>query len=354
MLFSSDDSATLKQYRALGLRQLLVKPVLPSDLFNACLAALGVPSADLDQVSAPPAPQPGGASGGPLEILLAEDHAINQILALRLLERQGHRVTVAPTGRQVLAQLDQRPFDVVLMDLQMPEMSGFEVTAAIRQRERQTGAHVPIIAVTAHALPGDRKRCLDAGMDGYLAKPMQADQLLALLEPIRRGKAPPPCAQPGTTPAPLAAPAPGAGNGDSGRVADPERGVPAALPDAADPDRAFMRKSAGNDLNLLAHVLGTFQTESRALTAALRAASDRRDAPAVAGTAHTIKGCVANFGARAGRQAALAVEDAARAGDWARVERAIDALEAELERLRVALPRTVEQMRASEPVSQTP
>jgi PAS domain S-box-containing protein len=117
-----------------------------------------------------------------LRILLAEDNAINQKIASRLLEKAGHHVTLAPDGRQALVALDRENFDVVLMDVQMPEMDGFETTAAIRARERDNGKRLPIIAMTAHAMQGDRERCMAAGMDGYIAKPIQARELIELLK----------------------------------------------------------------------------------------------------------------------------------------------------------------------------
>ncbi len=122
-----------------------------------------------------------------LRILLAEDNAINQKIACHVLEKQGHYVTVAADGRQALSVLDQARFDVVLMDVQMPEMDGFETTAAIRARERGTGVHLPIIAMTAHAMKGDRERCIAAGMDSYISKPLEIKELIELLEKFSVG-----------------------------------------------------------------------------------------------------------------------------------------------------------------------
>jgi CheY-like chemotaxis protein len=117
-----------------------------------------------------------------LHVLLAEDNAVNQKVASRFLEKEGHHVTLASDGRQALAALDRENFDVVLMDVQMPEMDGFEATAIIRAGERDTGKRLPIIAMTAHAMKGDRERCLAAGMDSYIAKPITASELIELLE----------------------------------------------------------------------------------------------------------------------------------------------------------------------------
>jgi two-component system, sensor histidine kinase and response regulator len=119
-----------------------------------------------------------------LRILLAEDNAVNQKIATRVLEKNGHHVTAAADGRLALAALDRAPFDVVLMDVQMPGMDGFEATAVIRGRERQTGSHLPIIAMTAHAMPGDRERCIAAGMDSYIAKPLKIAELIELLDKL--------------------------------------------------------------------------------------------------------------------------------------------------------------------------
>ncbi len=120
----------------------------------------------------------------PLQVLLAEDSLVNQKLAVGLLEKHGHTVVVANDGREAVAALETRNFDLVLMDVQMPEMDGFEATAAIRAREQQTGTHIPIIAMTAHAMKGDRERCLEAGMDDYVAKPIRAKQLFETIEAL--------------------------------------------------------------------------------------------------------------------------------------------------------------------------
>jgi two-component system sensor histidine kinase/response regulator len=118
----------------------------------------------------------------PLRLLLVEDNVVNQRLALRLLEKQGHMVFVAGDGAKALEALERDRFDVVLMDVQMPVMDGVEATAAIREKEKATGEHVPIIAMTAHAMAGDRQRFLETGMDGYVSKPVHSQELFEAIE----------------------------------------------------------------------------------------------------------------------------------------------------------------------------
>jgi two-component system sensor histidine kinase/response regulator len=117
-------------------------------------------------------------------VLLAEDNTVNQTLAVRLLEKRGYSVIVASDGRAAVEAFEKDQFDVVLMDIQMPGMDGFEATAAIREKEKLTGGHIPIIAMTAHALKGDQERCLSAGMDSYLSKPIRTSELFSRIESV--------------------------------------------------------------------------------------------------------------------------------------------------------------------------
>src|SRR5262249_47606265 len=148
-----------------------------SELFDAIMTTLGVAArrAEPAATAAVLADRPGR------QILLAEDNAVNQRLVVRLLEKAGQQVRVAGTGREAVALLEQQPFDLILMDVQMPDLDGLEATAVIRRKEEATGGHIPIVAMTAHAMKGDRERCLAAGMDGYIAKPVQAHELYEIL-----------------------------------------------------------------------------------------------------------------------------------------------------------------------------
>jgi CheY-like chemotaxis protein len=172
-------------YAAVATARVLVKPAIPSDLCAACDEALGFGAkhglARLDAALRPSAERP---ITSPLSILLAEDNQVNQRFACKVLSKAGHRVTVASDGEQAFSQASAEPFDVILMDVQMPVVGGFEATARIREHERTHNLQrTPILALTAHALEGDRRRCLDGGMDDYLSKPFRADQLL---EKVRR------------------------------------------------------------------------------------------------------------------------------------------------------------------------
>ncbi|MFO0902407.1 MAG: response regulator [Pirellulales bacterium] len=176
MLTSSDRTGDLELCRQLGIAAHLIKPVKPSELLDAAVRVLA-PEPATDEVEALPSPTPRRS----LRILLAEDSLVNQRLAIALLAKQGHQVAVANNGREAVEMSEREPFDVMLLDVQMPEMDGFEATAAIRTRESNGAARLPIIALTAHAMKGDRERCLEAGMDDYLSKPVRADELAAAI-----------------------------------------------------------------------------------------------------------------------------------------------------------------------------
>jgi CheY-like chemotaxis protein len=183
MLTSVGQRGDAARCRELGIAAYLVKPIVQSQLLDAILNVLGTKAEQ-----AHPAPlvtrhslREGHRS---LRVLLAEDNAVNQVLASRLLEKQGHTVVVAGDGRKALEALEKQKFDLVVMDVSMPEMDGFEAAAAIRAKEGRTGSHIPIIAMTAHAMKGDRERCLAAGMDAYISKPIQASELFQAIKTL--------------------------------------------------------------------------------------------------------------------------------------------------------------------------
>jgi signal transduction histidine kinase/CheY-like chemotaxis protein/HPt (histidine-containing phosphotransfer) domain-containing protein len=300
LLTTADLTGNVGRCRRLGIAGHLIKPIRPSDLLDAVLTALSgsVPRAVKPRrAAAPPPARPARR----LNVLLAEDHAVNRMLAVRLLEREGHRVTVVNNGREALAAWEGGRFDVVLMDVQMPEVDGFEATAAIRARERDTGGRQPIIALTAHALKGDRDRCLEAGMDGYVPKPIRPEELFAALAAV-------------VAPAEVDGPTPGG---------------------AIDRDAALA--SVGGDRALLADLVRVFEEESPQRLAAVRDAITRRDGAAVALNAHALKGALGTLGARPAADAAWRLEQLGRAGALDQLEPACRSLEQELARLPQAL-----------------
>jgi CheY-like chemotaxis protein len=169
--------------RELGVSACLNKPIKRSDLLDVITQVLA-PRVREPNIHLPVPPHALGKSSPALTILLAEDNRVNQTLAIRLLEKRGHRVVLAETGRAVLAAVEKQTFDLVLMDMQLPEMDGLEATRAIRQKERISGKHLPIIAMTANAMKGDRERCIESGMDGYVAKPVSAQDLFVAIEAV--------------------------------------------------------------------------------------------------------------------------------------------------------------------------
>ncbi|MGD0694031.1 MAG: response regulator [Terriglobia bacterium] len=186
MLTSAGARGDAARCRELGISAYLTKPIRKAELLQAIMTALGKRQKEADRPVLVTRHSLREARRG-LRILLAEDNAVNQMLAVRLLEKRGYSVAVANNGREALAILEGAAFsgfDAVLMDVQMPEMDGFEATAAIRAKEKPLGKHLPIIAMTAHAMKGDEERCLAAGMDGYVSKPVRADELFANIEKL--------------------------------------------------------------------------------------------------------------------------------------------------------------------------
>src|SRR6185436_4600264 len=195
MLSSSARQGDADRCRDLGVSAYLMKPIDADALVDAIVRAIESAARKaakpLDFATARPhpaekiaAPEPASLTDEPRHVLLAEDNLVNQRVAAGLLTRRGHRVTVVENGKQALEALDKTAFDLVLMDLQMPEMGGLEATAAIRTRERKSGGHLRIVAMTAHAMSGDRERCLAAGMDDYLSKPVDQTRLFAAVEQV--------------------------------------------------------------------------------------------------------------------------------------------------------------------------
>jgi two-component system, sensor histidine kinase and response regulator len=310
MLSSSDRRADSTRCKELGIATYLTKPVKQSELLDAILTAVGTLPSPAPAAAAPGGPhEPPRESARPLRILLAEDNAVNQKLAVRLLEKQGHTVAVADTGAAALAALEHATFDLLLMDLQMPEMDGFEATALIRTREKTTGRRLPIVAMTAHAMKGDRERCLGAGMDGYISKPIHAQELFETIANL-----PPRAAR-------AEQPSPGRGPGEA----------------FFDPAAALARLN--NDPDLLQELAKTFLDDAPRMLQDVREAVADDDAPKLQRCAHSLKGAVAIFAEGGAYRAALALETLGRSANLAHAAETLAILEKELQRLYPALAR---------------
>jgi two-component system, sensor histidine kinase and response regulator len=184
MLSSAMPAGAIARCNELGVAGYFMKPVSQPELLSAILTAIG--SAPQREPIADAAPSVSPPSR--LSILLAEDNVVNRAVAAAILERRGHSLVHAVNGREAVEAAAREAFDLIFMDVQMPEMDGLEATSRIREAEQATGRHTPIAAMTAHAMAGDRERCLAAGMDEYISKPLNKAELLALLERISAGR----------------------------------------------------------------------------------------------------------------------------------------------------------------------
>ena len=182
MLSSAGQSGDVARCRELGISAYLIKPVRQADLFRAICKAMQASPEPAEAAGIPK--QERGSAGPRMRVLLAEDNVVNQKIAVRLLEKRGYEVVLAANGSEAVEASEHAEFDVILMDIQMPDMDGYEATAAIRAREYGTDKHVRIIAMTAHALKGDEEQCLAAGMDEYLSKPVRPAELYAAIERV--------------------------------------------------------------------------------------------------------------------------------------------------------------------------
>jgi len=321
ILTSGEHPDDLARARQLRIAAYLTKPVRRCELRNSIAAAMAgsayparleLRGAVKPPLRPPPAPVPINGRRN-LQILLAEDVEVNRMVACGILERAGHTVKVAHNGSGVAPLLAAHSFDVVLMDIQMPVMDGFQATAAIREAEKLTGAHLPVIAMTAHAMEGYKEKCLAAGMDGYLTKPIQKDLLLKALAEIRIA--------PGEDP--------------SGR-AEPAQPQP---PADGRFDPAELMERLTDDEELARLVAGSFLEAMPGQLAALANAIADSDAQATRRAAHSIKGAAASMGCVAVRDLALKVEKMGESGDLAQASEVTPEVTAAFEAVRPAIQR---------------
>jgi two-component system sensor histidine kinase/response regulator len=307
MLSSADRATFARRCEGLDLAGFLEKPVSATGLREALADALGLPSQSAESARRG---RSSIARRG-LRVLVAEDTPANQKLVLAILSRRGHSVSLASNGRDAIDQFQSRPFDVAVMDVQMPTMDGLQATSAIRRLEAADGTRLPIIALTAHALPGDRDRCLAAGADAYLAKPIDAARLLDLVEELAARRMPSESPATGTLEG---------SNGDqrklvaSNTMADEGRTIDMRAP----------LERMGGDRSLLDQLARMFLEDSPGLLGAAATALGRKQAADLQRAAHSLKGLASNFDAHAAASAALRVEELARDG---KLDEAAGALE---------------------------
>jgi signal transduction histidine kinase/DNA-binding response OmpR family regulator len=306
LLTSASTPSDVQRCRELEISNYLSKPIKQSELFDAIVTAMAEHSQKPDRWERASASiQPSERS---LRVLLAEDNPVNQTLAMRILERLGHKVQVVNDGKEAIGQAQAEDFDLIFMDVQMPEMDGLEATIAIRSAEAGTGRHVPIVAMTAHAMKGDREKCLNAGMDGYLSKPIRIDELKQAI--IEVEKARDMSQSPGQTFRAI--------------------GQLELLLDSVMGDRA-----------LLVEMAELWLTDSEKQERQIREGVDSGDAMMIQRAAHALKGSVGTFQASAAMEAAKQLEMCAKDADLVAAKKVFERLSTQIDLVRQDLRRLI-------------
>ncbi len=300
-----------KQMQEIGFSAYLTKPVKSSQLYDCLVKVVGSQSRAPEEGSVPIITRHSlkEESQGKIRLLLAEDNIINQKVALGILGKIGYRADVAVNGQEVLAALEKAPYDLILMDVQMPEMDGFEATAAIRQKEKEMGRHIPIIAMTAHAMKGDRELCLEKGMDDYVSKPIQAKDLSSA---INRQLVKITLPQPEVPP----------GDGSDGKAVF---------------DKKILLNRLEGDEELFKEIVKTFLDDAPLQIEKLKQALNEEDLNQLEKQAHTLKGAAMNIGGKALQPVAYALEIAGKNSDLNRARPLVQELDKEFESLKKAL-----------------
>jgi signal transduction histidine kinase/CheY-like chemotaxis protein/HPt (histidine-containing phosphotransfer) domain-containing protein len=332
MLSSAAQAADAQRFHQLGGAAYLTKPVKQSELLDAITSAL-MPTSNKPVLDSAPQPPQRAAepTSGTLQILMAEDNPVNQRVALGILQKRGHQVTAVENGKQALDALRTQRFDLVLMDIQMPEMDGFEATHAIRESEQQSGAHIPIVAMTARAMKGDRDLCLSSGMDGYVSKPVNPKELVATIESL----AMPSCPANEKPPASVA------------MEALPDQ--PAEPTDCLDLQTAAidfdsLLERVENDTALLEEMIDLFLDSSPRLLSEIEAGLEELNPSRIQNAAHALKGALQNLSAGPGAEAAFCLEKMGRNQNLVSADIMLDQLKAELQRLRCELARRTKEI----------
>jgi CheY-like chemotaxis protein len=305
MLSSAGQSYDSARGQILGLTTYLTKPVIQSNLLEAMLTALGVLPMKVDQPVQIRQPLP--SESRPLHILVAEDNVVNQRLVAGMLEKQGHTMVITNNGQEVLDALEREIFDLILMDVQMPIMDGLETTAAIRQKEQVTKSHIPIVAMTAHAMKGDRERCLTAGMDAYLPKPIQIETLFEIIAGV------------GSTSAPV------------------ETNMPVKMQSKPAFEWDDMLDRVGNDMELLQDLIDLFLNDLPEIQSKIEESIACQQGERLRRAAHKLKSSLGVFGAENVFETANALEIMGKKEDFTNAETAYVTLDKEVARLKHAL-----------------
>ena len=309
MLTSMGRRGDVARCKELGISVYLVKPVKQSEMFDAIVNTLGTGVIEADRRPVITRHTIREARRK-LRVLVAEDNMLNRKLVVAMLHKRGHEIVAVPDGQGAVESLERQPFDLVLMDVQMPEMDGFMAARLIREREKQTGGHVPIVAMTAHAMKGDRERCLEAGMDDYVSKPIKPTQLYEVIERIAAARS--------------------ARRTSNGLSRDGEN-----LDEEQEPafDREETLQRVGGDRAFLAEIADVFCGDSPRLLDEIRQQIENEDAAGLEQAAHRLKGSVANFSARPAFETAHTLEMMGQRRDLSNAHEVFETLEKQVQRL---------------------
>jgi two-component system sensor histidine kinase/response regulator len=322
LILSSGPTAEHRaQAKELNVAAYLTKPVRQSSLFDALATTMGVQE-DFSVKSKATDEETPATKTRPLTILLAEDNPVNQLTATTMLTKMGHTVEVANNGLEAIQKLDEGEFDLVLMDVQMPEMDGMTAVARIREKEQTTNAHLPIVAMTAHAMKGDRENCIAGGMDEYVSKPIRRKELSRVI-----GRVAERFLQPLSSEATETIPA-----------ALPEKSKEQAMPF----DRDSLLEECDGDIEMLTTMLEIYDRDCVGRQRKLRVAVQSGDSEVIAAEAHAIKGGMGNFFAKAAYETGQKLETMGRSKELSGAAETLQQLEAEMQMLRLALQELVD------------
>jgi PAS domain S-box-containing protein len=300
LLTSASKARDVARCRELGISDYLSKPIKQSELFDAIVTTMAGHGRQREPYEIASAFVQ--APERSLRVLLAEDNPVNQTLAMRILEKLGHKVKIVNNGREALGRSQAEEFDLILMDVQMPEMDGLEATIAIRDAEAGTGKHVPIVAMTAHAMKGDREKCLSAGMDGYLSKPIRIDELKQAMSEVKKTQ-------------------------NTGQASEQNAFR------AIGPLESLLDSVMG-DRTILTEMAELWLADSAKQESQIRNGLDSGDAIMVQRAAHALKGSVGTFQASAAQEAANQLEISAKDADLVGARKAFERLSMQIDLVR--------------------